>query len=118
MIDIELINEVDLNFDIKSVESELNDVLTKIGDSTNFSIEFLLVSEDKIQKLNNQYFHKDYPTDVLSFNYQENPELLGSIVVCVEIAQKQANEANIPLEQEITDLTVHGLLHLLDYNHK
>ena len=118
MIDIEFIDEVNLGFDIRSVQNTLDDVLTKLGDNTNYSIEFLLVSEDKIQKLNNQYFQKDYPTDVLSFNYQENPELLGSIVVCIEIAQKQANEANIPLEKEITDLAVHGLLHLLGYNHK
>ena len=66
MIDIEFIDEVNLGFDIRSVQNTLDDVLTKLGDNTNYSIEFLLVSEDKIQKLNNQYFQKDYPTDVLT----------------------------------------------------
>lgn len=83
-----------------------------------------------IQELNQAYRGIDAPTDVLSFSQLENtgeePEfenlceekLLGDIVISVEFAEKQSAELGHSLEREIAFLTVHGLLHLLGFDHK
>jgi probable rRNA maturation factor len=95
------------------------------------SISLTLCGKVKIRKLNNEYRQKDYATDVLSFPVYENlrpdkkshekalPEIeLGDIIICKEMAKKQAKEFEISLEQEIIHLTVHGFLHLLGFDHE
>ena len=89
--------------------------------------------EEEIQYLNKTFRNKDYVTDVLSFNtpqldinlegfddeeesfFQQN---LGDIVICVQKAQEQAKEIGQSLKQELIFLFVHGLLHLLGYDHE
>ena len=68
-----------------------------------------------IQALNARYRGKDKPTDVLSFA-QDDPEVLGDIVISVPTALHQAGAAGWPLECEIALLGVHGLLHRLGYD--
>ncbi len=83
-----------------------------------------LVLPERSRELNKQYRQKDKPTDVLSFPLNEHgleeygilP--LGDIFICLEVAQQQANEMNIPPNQELARLAVHGLLHLLGYDHE
>ena len=83
-----------------------------------------LVMPERSQELNKKYRQKDKPTDVLSFPLDEHgleeygilP--LGDIFICLEVAQKQADEMDIPLNQELARLSVHGLLHLLGYDHE
>lgn len=95
------------------------------------------VEAEEIQELNRLYRYKNEATDVLSFNAIGNlcsdlekfedlanvgelePEdcALGDIVICVPLAQAQAAERNCELKQEIVMLFVHGLLHLLGYDH-
>ncbi|MCL2841009.1 MAG: rRNA maturation RNase YbeY [Defluviitaleaceae bacterium] len=81
------------------------------------SLSFVTVGE--IQDLNDAYRDKDEPTDVLSFPAMGGVSAsLGDIVICVEVAQGQAEEYGHSLEREMAFLTVHGLLHLLGYDHK
>lgn len=83
-----------------------------------------LVLPERSRELNRQHRQKDKPTDVLSFPLNEHgleeygilP--LGDIFICLEVAQQQANEMNIPPNQELARLAVHGLLHLLGYDHE
>ena len=74
------------------------------------------------QAVNSQYLQKDYPTDVLSFPYNEDLPgegfYLGDIFICYPIAREQAEENGIPLEQELLTLMVHGVLHLAGYDHE
>jgi probable rRNA maturation factor len=83
----------------------------------------VLVDDEQIHKLNKTYRHKDRPTDVLAFAMQEgefaelSPELLGDVVVSVPTAAKQALEEGRPLLEEVTMLVVHGILHLLGWDH-
>ncbi|HZZ99310.1 MAG TPA: rRNA maturation RNase YbeY [Candidatus Paceibacterota bacterium] len=87
-----------------------------------------LVGPERSQELNRQYRHKDKPTDVLSFPLNEQPAdnalnqygilPLGDIVICLEVAEKQATESAIPLKEELARLVVHGLLHLFGYDHE
>ena len=94
----------------------------------NSEVSLLLTSDREIQYLNKVYRDKDTPTDVLSFSMNEgldsftdNDEiddyLLGDIVISIETAQRNAELAEISLMQEINILIIHGLLHLLGYDH-
>ena len=74
-----------------------------------------------MQKLNRDYRGIDKPTDVLSFDVQISglpSRALGDVVINVQQAQRQANEGQIDLYEEINHLLVHGILHLLGYDHE
>jgi len=77
-----------------------------------------------MRSLNRRYRGKDRTTDVLSFALREGmfpniqPAILGDIVISVPAASRQAEEAGHALNREIERLLVHGLLHLLGYDHE
>ena len=78
-------------------------------------ISVVLCDDAFIQSLNAQYRGKDKPTDVLSFG-QDDPALLGDIVIALPTAARQAEAAGWALESEVALLGVHGLLHLLGHD--
>lgn len=78
-------------------------------------ISVVICDDAFIQALNREYRQKDKPTDVLSFA-QDDPNVLGDIVISLPTAARQADAAGWPLESEIALLAVHGLLHLLGYD--
>lgn len=80
-----------------------------------------LGGKEESQALNKQFREKDYPTDVLSFVFdEETPEgyYLGDIFICYPVAEEQAKENGISPEQELFTLMVHGLMHLAGYDHE
>lgn len=86
------------------------------------ALTIILTDEKTIQDLNRRFADLDRPTDVLAFpNGDTDPEsgeiYFGDVVVAVPIAQAQANAASHPLESELALLIVHGILHLLGYDH-
>lgn len=98
----------------------------KIPENAEVSISF--VDNEEIKALNNQYRNYDEVTDVLSFGMDEDrtnlnhntvnvPIALGDIVIAVDRAREQAEAYNHSLMRELGFLTVHGLLHLLGYDH-
>lgn len=78
-------------------------------------ISVVLCDDPFIRDLNRDYRGKDKPTDVLSFA-QDDPSILGDIVISLPTAARQAQAAGWPLESEIALLGVHGLLHLLGFD--
>jgi probable rRNA maturation factor len=78
------------------------------------------VTDPEIQILNRQYRGKDKPTDVLSFPLADalQPFLLGDVVISVETAARQAQRRGHSLREELQILLVHGILHLLGYDHE
>lgn len=84
----------------------------------------MVTSDDSIQKLNKTYRGIDKPTNVLSFPMQDgkftdiSPELLGDIVISCETAQKEAESDQINLSERISQLLVHGILHLTGFDHE
>lgn len=91
-------------------------------------ISLVFVDDQEIRNLNKTYRDLDVPTDVLSFpmyergddqlvNSDEEVLLLGDIVISLETALRQAQEYGHSLEREVAYLMVHGLLHLLGYDH-
>ena len=93
-------------------------------------VSLTLVDDVTIQNLNRDYRGVDAPTDVLSFSLEESREeepafedlsavkILGDIVISLETASRQSEEYGHSLEREVAFLTVHGLLHLLGYDHQ
>ncbi len=90
-------------------------------------VSVVLANDEYIHALNLEYRGKDCPTDVLSFALNEGDEpqiidgpeevLLGDIIISLETATRQAAEYGHSLERELAYLTVHGILHLLGYDH-
>ena len=84
-------------------------------------VSVALVSDHRVRELNRRYRRKDYATDVLSF---PNPQssiphpLLGDIVIARGVARRQAREARHSEQTELRVLALHGLLHLLGYDHE
>jgi probable rRNA maturation factor len=88
-----------------------------------------LVSDGRMRTLNRSYRNKDYVTDVLSFparaadgvdsvSAAAAPQYLGDIVIAAGVAQRQADEVGHPIGTELRVLALHGLLHLLGYDHE
>lgn len=89
----------------------------------NSKINVHLVGDKEIQKLNKQHLKRDYPTDVLSFNIDENTPsgeyYIGDIIVNIDQAKRQSKEyGNDDYRKEIAELIEHGVLHLLGIHHK
>ena len=86
-------------------------------------ISLILVDIDEIHKINLEYRHKDYPTDVISFeansedDIEEDDSYAGDIFLCVDKVYEQAKEYGHSVEREFAFLLVHGVLHLHGYDH-
>ena len=86
---------------------------------TQKEVELLIVDAQSIQELNREHRGKDLPTDVLSFPIDDFPHSpLGSIVINHELAHEKAKELGHNVEEEIALLFIHGLLHLLGFDHE
>lgn len=105
----------------------LKDVIAKTLEVENvanpiFSITF--VGEEQIKEINKNYRGIDKVTDVISFafedgkNYQEEVRVLGDIFICIPKMIEQASLYGHSRKRELSFLTVHGLLHLLGYDHQ
>ncbi len=118
-------NRVLVKKKVKGVKSKL---LSKIAHRalevlglSKVELSIALVSDVQIKRLNKLYRNKDKPTDVLSFPIGEKVEdwlILGDIVISVDTAKRQAKELGHSLEEELKRLLVHGLVHLLGYDHE
>jgi probable rRNA maturation factor len=70
------------------------------------------------QALNRDYRHKDYATNVLSFVYEDEPVVVGDLVICVPVVLREAQEQGKAVEAHFAHLIVHGMLHLQGYDHE
>lgn len=110
---------------------EKNEILKKsalkdLADKTTLGFDVMLCDDKTIQTMNKDFRSKDVPTDVLSFalfadsqqQFQMEEISLGEIIISLETAQKQANENSKSLEDEVNFLLIHGILHLIGFDHK
>jgi probable rRNA maturation factor len=87
-------------------------------------LSILLVDDAQIQDMNRRHLGRDKPTNVLAFSMREgefstlHPQLLGDLVISVETAQRQSNRFGLNGMEMIILLMVHGILHLLGYEHE
>ena len=81
-------------------------------------ITIRFVDTEEGQTLNRDYRHKDYATNVLSFPYETDPLVCGDLVICAPVVEREAAEQGKPLEAHWAQMVVHGVLHLLGYDHQ
>ena len=84
----------------------------------NAEITIRIVDNDESQNLNNIYRKKKYPTNVLSFLVDDEVHLIGDIVLCAPVIEKEALEQSKKLEAHYAHLIIHGALHLYGYDHE
>jgi probable rRNA maturation factor len=115
--------------EIDEIEKLLNYTAEKerVQEGSELSVTF--VSNERIQEINREYRDKDRPTDVISFALEEMgegelpivgddiPRILGDIIISIPKAREQAEDYNHSFMRELGFLAVHGLLHLLGYDH-
>ena len=114
---ISIANNTGYPLDLKHFETIIKKVLEEEGREMEISLVF--VSPKVIKRLNKEYRKKNKVTDVLSFYYgKEKGKDYGEIVVCPKRVKKQARRLKIDFEEELERVVIHGLLHLLGYDHE
>ncbi|RXJ88958.1 rRNA maturation RNase YbeY [Arcobacter sp. CECT 8983] len=110
---IDLDNQTDITINTDSLELILKEVTSK-------DIELILVNNEEIQALNKEHRNIDKATDVLSFPLDfDMPNMpLGSIVISIDFVDEKAKEYKHSFEDELKLLFIHGLLHLLGFDHE
>ena len=124
MNEVELIKNVDR--DIKELDEvqKLIDFALKYLKLDNVVFNVIIVDNEEIHKINREYRGLDRPTDVISFALEDDDtfikteqRILGDIYISIDRAIEQANEYGHALLRELCFLTIHGILHLLGYDH-
>jgi metalloprotein, YbeY/UPF0054 family len=116
-------NQNKIKIDKRNIRGTVLKIL-KILDCADKEISLSFVDDENIKQLNKQYLGRDKATNVISFSLQEgeysdiNPQIMGDIIVSVETAQRDAIKGNLTVTQELEFLIIHGILHLLGYNHE
>jgi probable rRNA maturation factor len=112
-----------IKIDKRTIRSTVLKILKNL-DCADKEISLSFIDDEKIKQLNKQYLGKDKATNVLSFSLLEgeygniNPQILGDVIISVETAQRDALYGKLTADQEIDFLIIHGILHLLGYNHE
>jgi probable rRNA maturation factor len=124
---IEVLNESGTDVDVRRLSALSRFVMEQMRVHPQAELCIKAVDEDTIAALNEQWMEKEGPTDVLAFpmdelrpgKVNEEPEegVLGDLVLAPSVAERQGVEAGHGREAEIDLLTVHGILHLLGYDH-
>ncbi|MCL7747244.1 rRNA maturation RNase YbeY [Halalkalibacter alkaliphilus] len=129
---------VDFNDETNSITKDQHELIESVilktaeveGLKGEIEVSVTIVDEKRIQEINREYRDKDQPTDVISFALNEQdedepevvyaedmPNILGDIIISFVHIQRQAEEYGHSFERELGFLTVHGMLHLLGYDH-
>jgi probable rRNA maturation factor len=101
---------------------DVADEVLRLLERENVELSLALVGNAEMRKLNAKYRGKDYVTDVLSFPAEDHlpgpVRLLGDVVICIDKMRAQAKERGRSLQEEMTTLLIHGIVHLLGYDHE
>ncbi|MDE5630000.1 MAG: rRNA maturation RNase YbeY [Bacilli bacterium] len=122
MNNFDIIDEYGCTFDYKYLDEVINHTL-KMMKVENANLSIIFIDDETMHRYNLEYRGIDRTTDVLSFALEDNQTFkteirqLGDIFISIPKMQKQAKEYNHSEKRELSFLTVHGLLHLLGYDH-
>ncbi len=93
-------------------------------DYPDAELSILIVDDQQIAQLNQDYLNRRGPTNVIAFPMREGkfteiaPNLLGDVVISVETAHQEGQRADLSMEERFDQLLIHGILHLLGYDHE
>ncbi|OYZ24515.1 MAG: rRNA maturation RNase YbeY [Bdellovibrio sp. 28-41-41] len=111
------LSEDTLNKWIKGIATELKKKKIIDTDKKTQEVSLVFLNENDAKKLNWNYRCKDYPTDILSFG-SDDPTSMGELVLCPQVISRQAKEHGLSLEDELGYIMLHGVLHLLGFDHE
>lgn len=119
---VEIQDDQDVPIKKPRLKKRLQAALCKAG-LPDSEVSVLLTGDERMAELNRAYRHLDKTTDVLSFALAEEEDsplaaFLGDIVISIPTAQRQARESKVTLDEEVENLALHGLLHLLGRDHE
>jgi probable rRNA maturation factor len=109
--------------DLRRIRKSAQRILANLA-LPDAELSILLVDDAQIQDLNQRYLNRNKPTNVLAFSMKEgefstlHPQLLGDLVISVETARRQSDRFRLNKMEMITLLMVHGVLHLVGYEHE
>ena len=116
-------NQKEYFVDCELLEKQSKSILLFLG-CENQELSILLTNDKKIKELNKQYRGYNEATDVLSFPQNEGKKnkssslLMGDVVISTATAKRQASEHGLSSEEEIVLLLIHGILHLIGFDHE
>ncbi|MFA5902376.1 MAG: rRNA maturation RNase YbeY [Desulfobacula sp.] len=116
-------NQQKKKFPTDKIRQKTKQILNALGCKTH-EISILITDDEQIRELNRTYRGVDKPTNVLSFPMQEvafsdlASGLLGDVVISLDTAQKEAENADVSLSERMSQLLIHGILHLVGFDHE
>lgn len=105
------------------IQATAGKLLEALG-KTDAELSLLIVDDQQIEEINKTYLGRSGPTNVIAFPMGDSgftevqPELLGDVVISVQTADLEASDAGYPREDRFNELLIHGILHLLGYDHE
>ena len=120
----EIINTLrEFPIDIESFKDFIAVALEVVPEAAGQSVSIVFVSDEKMIELNSMFRNKTHTTDVLSFpndleDFENIDNSMGEVLISIDQAKKQASQNELTLETEIKQLALHGILHLLGYDHE
>lgn len=118
--DAPVVDELDIGIELYYAFAE--EICGKMDFTDGKIPEIEFVTDPEMRELNRTFRGKDSPTDVLSFTFDEedfeDQETLGDLAISIDTARRQAIENGLPLDLEIKQLILHGILHLCGYDHE
>ena len=115
-----------MKFDQARLDRSARAILSDVGEASA-ELGIMFVGDQRMRGLNRKYRGKDHTTDVLAFAMRESftphasrltPDMLGDVVIAVPTAARQAKQGQRSLDEELTVLLIHGILHLCGYDHE
>jgi probable rRNA maturation factor len=116
MIDFNYENEYNLDNE-EAVGNWLSAVILSEGKKEG-EINYIFCDDEYLHKINLEYLNHDTLTDVISFDYTMGNEISGDIFISVERVQDNATDFNVPFDEELRRVMVHGVLHYCGYKDK
>lgn len=113
-IDIEIHSKPALT---KTVVKAIVNEISKIKNCKFSYLEISFVTKEIIHEINKEHLKHDYPTDIITFEYENSDEGIdGELIICSEIAKENAERYEVSVDSELLRLVIHGILHLTGYD--
>ena len=116
-------NQTAVDIDLLRAKRSLGTIMKTLGKEDR-EVSLVFVDDKGITDINREYLGRDYPTNVIAFAMNEgefgdiNPSVLGDIVISAETALRDARSEDLSSDDELDYLMIHGILHLLGYDHE
>jgi probable rRNA maturation factor len=113
----------EIETELEKIETKARKILNALASSES-ELSIVLVDDEQMSSLNWKYRRRQGPTNVLAFAMREgefgdiDPQLLGDVIISLPTAQREAKEAGLSLDSMISCLLVHGILHLVGFDHE